>query len=125
MCSWGDGSQESLLSGGGVIPVQILGMSNNKLDKEEGRRDCIPARGRWDVWPQGSVCVHNDPETLGHCVDSWEGKILEKDGIGEEVGSTNRWAVAVGEGAHRCQLDRPKESMVGRREPWTLPMSWP
>lgn len=24
-----------------------------------------------------------------------------------------RWAVVVGEGAHQCQLDRPKESMVG------------
>lgn len=37
MCSWGDGSQESLLPGGGVIPIQTLGVSSNKLDKEEGR----------------------------------------------------------------------------------------
>lgn len=52
MCSWGDGSRESLLPGGGVIPIRILGVSSNELDKEEGRGNCVSAGGRWDVWHQ-------------------------------------------------------------------------
>lgn len=66
MCSWGDGSRESLLPGGGVIPIRILGVSSNELDKEEGRGDCVSAGGRWDVWHQrGRGAEAGEHETGG------------------------------------------------------------